>query len=77
MFVLDFMKTRNGIILISIVWGLGLAAMFRTVCVGKNCVVVKAPDASEIKNTIYSFGDEKCYKFKPISSECTKESVSY
>ena len=31
----NFLNSKNGRILISIVWGLGLAALFRKVCKGR------------------------------------------
>ena len=34
-------KNKSGMILISIIWGLGLAALFKKVCKGRNCVIVK------------------------------------
>ena len=32
-----FLKTKGGQIFISILWGLGLSALFRQVCLGRNC----------------------------------------
>ena len=34
-------KDKYGKIIISIIWGLGLAALFRRVCKGRNCIVIK------------------------------------
>jgi hypothetical protein len=36
----------------SILLGFGLATLFRTVCKGKNCVVVKAPEFEEVNGKI-------------------------
>lgn len=62
------LHTPNGKIVMSIILGFGLATLFRSVCRGKNCIVLHAPPMNEISNKIYSHQD-KCYKF---SSEVTK-----
>lgn len=55
-------------ILISIIWGLGIATLFRKVC-NNNCLVVKAPkmkDYIEIK-------DGTCYKFIKEEVKCEEK----
>jgi hypothetical protein len=66
-----FLHTESGRILMSIILGLGLATLFRTVCKGKNCVIYKAPPIDEIDDNVYKFGD-KCYTYKNISTKCDK-----
>ena len=56
-----------GKIFISILLGLGLATMFRTVCEGKNCIRFVGPVISEVDGKIYKHG-EKCYKYVAESS---------
>lgn len=57
-------------ILISIIWGLGLAVLFRRVCRGQKCIVVKATSSpSIIENKIFKY-NKKCYKFKSESTDC-------
>ena len=65
----DFIGSKKGRIIISIIWGLGLATLFRKVCKGRNCIVLRAPDPNEIKGKIYRF-DDKCYKFDPKITTC-------
>ena len=65
----NFTSTKYGRIIISIIWGIGLASLFRRVCKGRNCIVIKAPNILEINKNIYGF-DGKCYKFKPESTSC-------
>jgi len=65
----DILSSRESIIIISIIWGLGLATIFRNVCIGRNCIVIKSPNLNEIKNKIYNF-DGKCYKFNPKITKC-------
>jgi hypothetical protein len=56
-----------GKIFISIILGLGLATMFRTVCKEKNCIRFHGPVISEIDGKIYKHGD-KCFQYKVESS---------
>jgi len=71
----DFTNTNQGRIIISIIWGLGLATLFRKVCKGRNCIVIKAPDPDNIKNNIYAF-QNKCYKFHPEITSCKKKNYN-
>jgi hypothetical protein len=61
--------TPNGKLVISIVLGIGLASLFRKVCTGRNCIVFKAPDFSEIDKNTYSHNN-KCYRFEKKSVSC-------
>ena len=70
-FMKDLMSTPNGKITLSIIWGLGLSALFRRVCKGRNCIVIRGPKPVEMDNKIYKF-DEKCYKYKSESVKCKK-----
>ena len=56
-----------GRIFISILLGLGLATMFKTVCEEKNCIRFVGPVISEVDGKIYKHG-EKCYKYESQSS---------
>ena len=58
-----------GRIIISFLLGLGLASLFRKVCSGTNCVVVKGPNAKEV-NKFYYKVDDDCYKYTPYASSC-------
>ena len=68
------LKTRNGRILISMLWGFGLACLFRKVCTGRNCIVYKAPSPSIMTNNIYSH-NSKCYKYQVETTQCTKDAI--
>jgi hypothetical protein len=61
------MNSSLGKIFISILLGLGLATMFRTVCKEKECIRFHGPVLSEIDGKIYKHGDQ-CYKYKVESS---------
>ena len=68
------LSNNTGRILISIIWGLGLAAIFRKVCKGRGCILIKAPDPNVVKENIYRF-DKKCYKYKPYTVKCTGNTI--
>ena len=67
-------KSKLSKIILGILWGFGLAVIFRHACLGKNCIIYKAPKPSSIKNNIYGF-DEKCFTYKPTSIKCTKDAI--
>jgi len=64
-----FFHTESGKILMSVILGFGLATLFRSVCNGKNCLIMKAPPLDDIENKIYKHG-EKCYKFISVTTKC-------
>ena len=39
----DLFKDSKGKIILSIIWGLGLAALFRKVCKGRDCIIINIP----------------------------------
>jgi hypothetical protein len=72
MFLSDMMKNDWGTILISIVLGLGLAALFQKACKDNNCMIIKGSPYKEIKDKIY-IHDGKCIVYKPESTTCDKK----
>jgi hypothetical protein len=71
-----FLHTTSGHYLMSILLGFGLASLFRSVCKGKNCIILKAPPSSDINGEVYRFQD-KCYKYnaKPTKCDANKKTV--
>jgi hypothetical protein len=67
----EFIQSKTGIILISVIWGLGLATLFKKSCEGYNCNVIKyqGPTNDDIKH-VWKYTNNKCYKFNPYLSEC-------
>jgi hypothetical protein len=55
--------------LISLVLGFGIAAIFRPLCKGPDCVVLRGPPVSEIRGAVYQFGT-KCVEFVPKTVPC-------
>ena len=69
---MKFLNSKEGRIILSIIWGLGLSALFRRACVGRKCIIIKGPHPDTIANKIFKFNN-KCYKYNPYSVTC-KES---
>lgn len=72
--ITDIINSKVGRIIISILWGLGLACLFRTVCKDRSCMVIKAPDYKEFENKTYKHNN-KCYKYSVKDSECSANSI--
>jgi hypothetical protein len=68
------LKSKAGIIMISILWGLGLSCLFRQVCKGRGCIVLRAPDPKEVGKNIYGFND-KCYKYNVQHTPCSGQEI--
>lgn len=62
-------KSHTGKYVMSILLGIGLATIFRSVCKGKECIIYSAPPLDEIEDKIYKF-DGKCYKYERLSKKC-------
>jgi hypothetical protein len=74
-----FINSNVGRKLFSILLGLGLSAVFRLSCKGKNCVIQSSPDIEkDILNKVYEY-DGKCYKYIPTNVPCdpSKKILSY
>ena len=65
-----FVHSQTGKYVMSVLIGLGLASLFRSVCKGKNCVLFYAPPLEELKGKIYKSGSNKCVRFNPIATKC-------
>lgn len=65
----EMFKSKESLIILSIILGFGLATMFKIVCKEKSCIVIKGPPMKEIKDTIYRI-DDTCYKYTPIAVQC-------
>jgi len=63
------LDSNAGSIFISVLLGLGLAALFRSVCNDGKCIVIQGPSTDEIKRNYYKINDE-CFKYTPVYTEC-------
>jgi hypothetical protein len=64
-----FIESNSGQIFISILLGLGLAAMFRKACDDNRCIVVRPPSFEETQKYYYKVGGE-CWKYTPVETPC-------
>jgi hypothetical protein len=69
----DFLKSRIGVIVISMVWGLGLASLFKKTCPTCQTIEYRTPDQPKIKKQIFYLGppdDPECYYYKSYVVKC-------
>ena len=71
MYLSKFVSSDTGKYVMSILLGLGLSTLFRSVCKGKQCKYMSAPPLDDIENKIYKF-DEKCFKIERNAVKCDK-----
>ena len=69
------MGSKGGIIILSVILGLGLSCVFKMSCDSKNCIIHKGPDFSEKKIIKYN---NKCYEPTEHIQSCdtTKQIIS-
>ena len=68
--MLDFkkaIKSKNGVLLFSIILGLGFAGLFKMSCDSRSCLIYKGPDFQE-KGQIKV--NEKCYNVSEEMINC-------
>ena len=66
----NLLNTTYGRIIISIILGFGLGALFRKTCNKSNCYIYKAPKLEDINGKSYKYGD-KCFKYKLTPGLCS------
>lgn len=56
--------------IMSLLLGLGFATMFRKICKGKHCTILKSPD--NIENDVYQYPNKPdvCVKFNKKAASC-------
>ena len=67
----DFLKTQTSRTIISIILGLGISSLFRRVCKGRNCIILKGPNIKETTKSVYGINGQ-CYKYIPYMVNCDK-----
>ena len=68
---MEFLKTPTGRVILSVLWGIGLASLFRKACQGSNCIIIKGPNPNEISKKTF-INDGKCFQFQPYIVDCQK-----
>lgn len=69
-----FFETQQFHWFFSIMIGIAIVSLFRPLCKGSECQVIKAPPPHEVEQTTYRIGS-KCYQFKTHTTECPTEGV--
>ena len=69
MYLIEFMKTKQGKIFTSIILALGIACMLRISYKEANMVIIKGPPIEAVHDKIFSF-DSKCYSYKTVMTSC-------
>jgi hypothetical protein len=69
MYLINFMKTKEGKIFTSIILALGIACMLRISYKEANMVIIKGPPIENVEDKIFSF-DSKCYSYKTVITSC-------
>lgn len=65
-----FLASRTGVIIVSILLGLGLSTLFKMSCDSRSCIVYQAPSFDKKKIIRYN---KKCYEPKEHMETCNPE----
>lgn len=63
------LSNEFGRIVVSCILGLGLASLFKKVCVDDNCLIIKTDPNWNSENKIFQ-QNSKCFKFKRQEAKC-------
>jgi hypothetical protein len=64
------LKNPTSKIIFSILWGFGLATLFRQACKGRGCIIFRAPQPKHVVGKTFKVGDQ-CYQYTPRVVNCT------
>lgn len=70
MTIRDIFETKWFGVIVSLVWGFGLALLFKKTCPDTGCVVVKVPPTFYKANQIIYDKNGTCYKLERYNSTC-------
>jgi hypothetical protein len=70
--VSEWLKSEQGLKIISFIWGIGISLLFFHQCNDRKCFVIKSPPIKEIQNHVfaYSGNEDECYSFTPYYVPC-------
>ena len=57
--------------IVSFLIGFGIAAMFRPLCQGSECIVINGPPVKEVDDKVFQMG-EKCVEFTTEVTDCPR-----
>ena len=64
-------KNKYVIIIVSLIWGFGIALMFRRICQNERCIIVKVPPSFNDKQDVLRDGQDRCFRLKKYPASCT------
>ena len=69
----SFLRVPGLPTLLSLVIGFGIACIFRPLCKGPECVILRGPPVNDIRGSVYQYGS-KCVEFnaKPVPCPADK-----
>jgi len=67
--IINFMQSKQGKIVVSIILALGLASILRLSFKNANMIIINGPPIEKTDGKIFSF-DNKCYSYKTVMSSC-------
>ena len=68
----EYMENPWVAALVSFLIGFGIAAMFRPLCKGADCIVIHGPPVRDVIDKVYQMG-EKCVDFTTEVVSCPKD----
>lgn len=73
--MLEIFSKRPMVILLSVLWGLGLATLFASVANGRNCIIVRGELPADVEKKVFQYPDleDKCYTYKSYITPCETE----
>ena len=74
MIVKRLLNSESGSTIISVLLGLGLAALFKKACNDNNCLIIKGPPYKKIKDKIFIYED-KCFVYSPKATKCSTTKI--
>jgi hypothetical protein len=72
--MLKFFETPQFHFFFSFIIGVAIMSLFRPLCKGTECQIIKAPPPHEVEKITYKIGS-KCYQFKTQTTECPTEGI--
>jgi hypothetical protein len=73
--IFAFMRNKGLAILMSVLLGFALSALFRPACKDKTCVVYKAPAVGSIHGKVFQYG-HACFEFAARPVQCPAPKLS-
>ena len=71
----EFFKQKPFIVMISIIWGFGLACIFREAVVRRDRIEIRALHPNKVMGKIFKGGDGNCFTYAPQSAVCNKVAI--